>query len=174
MRIIYRPVAADSHFLFDQPICGSLQRRMFRGETGLSQRNNIDRGIPNWRETRLDPEIGWVIYEQPGKIMGGFGVNWVRLGITERAQRDQGVEHCRKNCCEAITPLADSLDHPALRLFEGALPHRVKTKRMKKLEDIIDAQEKITPGEKALVAWQSKILMLGAERIEFMQLFVAW
>ena len=44
---------------------------------------------------------------------------------------------------------------------------------MHKLQNVIYAQEKIAPGEETLVARQTKILVLGAERIKLVQLFVA-
>src|SRR3954466_12902207 len=93
--------------------------------------------------------------------------------ITERAQRDQTIEHRRINRGEAVAPLTDSFQHPALRFFKRAFAHRTNLKRMQNLQDIGDPKEKISPSPKALAARQTQIALLGADRIELVQLFVA-
>ena len=130
MRIIHRPIATHPHFLFEQPISGLFQRSVLRGNPGFAQGDNVDRGIPDRRETRLNPKILWIIDKQAGKIFFRLGVNGIFSRITERAQCDQTVQHRRKDCREAIASLADALQHPALRFFKCAPAHRPKLQRM--------------------------------------------
>src|SRR2546423_1320592 len=91
--------------------------------------------------------------------------------ITESAQSDERIQHRRENGREPVTPLADSLQHPALRFFERALPHRAPAEFRNDFEPMVRAQEKISPGEEARIAREREILVLGAERIQLVKLF---
>src|SRR3982074_3323710 len=93
--------------------------------------------------------------------------------ITKNAQRDQTIEHCRVNRGETITSLPDSLQHPAFRFLECALTRRAEPQRMQNFQNIVEPEEEITPGPEAFASWQSQIALLGAERVKFVQLFVA-
>src|SRR5437879_8922516 len=65
--IVHGPVAANPHFLLDQPIVRLLQRRMLRRQTRLSQGDHVDGSVPNRREARLNPKIVRTIDKKTGK-----------------------------------------------------------------------------------------------------------
>src|SRR6266571_9499944 len=126
MRIVHGPVAANPHFLLDQPIGRLLQRWMLRRQTRLGQGDHIDGSVPNRREARLNPKIVRVVDKQTGKILRRLHVNRVRFRITERTQSDETIEHGGIYGRESVTPLANSLEHPTLRFLECALANRTK------------------------------------------------
>ena len=68
MRIILRPIAANSNFLTGQPHRRLLQRRMLCRHTALNQGNNINGRVPDGRQTRLNPEILWIVDKQTFEI----------------------------------------------------------------------------------------------------------
>ena len=143
---------------------------MFRGQTGFRQRDNVDRGVPNRRHARLDPEIFRIVDEQYGKIFCGFRIDWMILGVAERAQCNERIQHCGEHRRQSVAPFADPLQHPALSFFQSAFAHRAPAEFGHDLQSVIRAQEKISPGKKTRVARERKVLVLGAEGIQFMEL----
>ena len=173
MRIIYCPITADLHLLINEPFGGFLQRGVFCGNTRFCQRDNIDCSVPDRRETGLYTKILGIVYEQPGEIFFGLGVNRIRFRIAQRTQRDQTIQHRRKHRREAIAALTNALEHPALGFFERAPPQRANPKRLQKLQNIIESQKEIAPRPEGFTAGQTQIALLGTERVEFMQLLFA-
>src|SRR5204862_5980475 len=128
MRIICCPITTYPHLLVNKPICGFLQRGMFRGHARFRQRNDVDRGVPDGRKTRLYAKILGIIDKQRREVSFCLGVNRVSFRITEGAQGDQTVEHRRKDRRQAITAFANAFEHPSLRFFKRAPTHWAKSK----------------------------------------------
>ncbi len=105
--------------------------------------------------------------------MRRFFVSGVIFRITENAQRDQTIEHRRKDCGQTVAALADSLQHPALRFFERAFARWTDPQWVQDFQNIVEAKEKIAPGPKAFASWQPQIALFGTERIKLVQLLVA-
>src|SRR5438270_8727070 len=95
------------------------------------------------------------------------------FGITENAKRDQTIEHRRINCGESVTPLPDSLEHPAFRFLERAFAHRANLKRMQNLQNIVEPEKEISPGPKFFAAGQTQVALFGADWIQLVKLLVA-
>ena len=131
---------------------------MLRGKARFSQRDDIDRRVPDGRETRLNAEILRIIDEESGEIPQRLFVERMFFRIIERAQGDDGVEHRRENRGEPVAPLPDALDHPAFRFFQRPLRKSATVHRLEQLQGAIGAQEKISPGQGALIARQSEIV----------------
>ena len=127
MRIVHGPVATESDFSFRKPVRCLLQRWVLRGEAGFAEGDDVDRRVPNGRETRLDAKIFRIINEKPSKIFRRFFVYRMGLGIAESAQGNQRIQHRRKYRGQAIAAFADSIEHPALRFFQCALRASVAT-----------------------------------------------
>src|SRR5205085_11361888 len=130
--------------------------------------------VPHRREARLNSEIFWVVDEETFEILRGLCVSGMARRITQGTQRDERVQHCRKNGREPVAPLADPFQHPALGFLERAFAHRTPAESRNDLEPVIGAQEKIPPGEETRVAWGREILVLGAERIQLVELLHPW
>src|ERR1700720_3144757 len=116
---------------------------MLRRNPGLAKRDHIDCRVPHRREAGLNPEILRVVQEKSGKIKGSLFVNWIFLRITESAQRDQAVQHSRKDCRQAIAPLPDPPEYPALRVLQRALAHRSKTQRVQDFQHIVNSEKEV-------------------------------
>src|SRR6266446_7581192 len=146
---------------------------MVRRNTGFGQRDDVDRRIPNGRETRLNPEILRIIDKQPGEIFLRLGVNWIFLRVTQRTQGNQRVQHRWKDRGETVTSLADAFEHPALGCLQRTPSQRTNAQRLQKFEGIIESEKEIAPRPELFAARKPQIALLGAERIELMQLFFA-
>ena len=72
-----------------------------------------------------------------------------------------------------IAAFADPLQHPALCFFKGAPSQRANSKGAQEFKNVIEPKKEIAPGPKGLTAGQPQIALLGAERIEFVQLLFA-
>ena len=70
MRIVHRPIAAESELLCSTSHVGRfLQRRMFGGQAGFGQSDDVDRRVPNRRKAGLNAEIFRIIDEQSREIL---------------------------------------------------------------------------------------------------------
>src|SRR5437588_11312919 len=97
MRIVHRPISADSHFFVDQPPCRSLQRGMFLRDTRFGERDEYDSWVPDGRKTRLYAEVLRIIDKQSATIFSRFSVKRILSRVAEDTQRNQAVEHRRMN-----------------------------------------------------------------------------
>ena len=129
---------------------------MLGGETGLGERDNSDRGIPDRRDARLNPKVLGIIDEKAFEIAQRLLVERMILRIIERAQGDDRVQHRRENRREPVAPLADPLDHPAFRFLERALAQDPEVHRFDQFERAIGTEEKVAPGERALIALEGE------------------
>ena len=124
-RDVHGPVALEAHFLFLQPSGGFFQCRMILGQTRIRRARWCDGGVPDRRETGLDPKILRIIHEETGKVAFGFLDERVIVCVTESAQRHHGIEHGREDRAETFTPLAHSLDHPGFGGLERSTAQRM-------------------------------------------------
>ena len=84
MRIVDHPIPADPHLLARQPLGRFLQRLMLGRNTALSQSDNVNRGVPDRSEARLNTEIVRIIHKQAFKILFRLSQYWMTLGVSER------------------------------------------------------------------------------------------
>ena len=142
-------------------------------QSRFRERDDVDGRVPHRRKARLNSKIFRVVDKEAFEIFRRFLINRIVRGIAQRAQRDQTIQHRRKNSGETVTAFADALQHPTLRFLQCAFAHGTESKRMNQFQKIIDAQKQIAPGPETLAARQTEILVLSAERIELVQLFHA-
>src|SRR6266404_9259457 len=146
---------------------------MLRRKPGFRQRHDVNRGVPNRRPTGLNAKIIGIIDKQSPKIFFRLGVNRICSGITEHAQSNHAVQHRWIHGREAIAALTDPLKHPPLRFFERTAAQRTKLKWMQEFHNIFDSQKEIAPSPEAFAAGETQVSLLGAERIELVQLLFA-
>src|SRR5712692_6097366 len=173
MRIVYRPITAEAHFFADQPIGGLLQRGMLRRNSGFSQRDNVDRSVPDRRETGLYAKIVAIMDKESREIFFRLGINGICFGIAERSQCNQTVQHRWIHRGEAVTAFANPFNHPALRFFERAPAHRAKPQWTQEFQKVIDSQKEIAPCPELFAARKAQIGLLGAQRVKLVELLFA-
>src|SRR2546426_9685308 len=87
---------------------------------------------------------------------------------TERAQRDDRVEHGRENRRQTIRTLK-TFQHPALSLAQGKLAEWSEAGPLDDLQKPIHPQEKISKCEPSRVARQPEVafvIAFGGQRVE--------
>ena len=172
MAVHGKPVAADADFLRREPARGALDRLALGGHAAFAQRDEIDRGVPHGRETRLDAEVARVIDEQALEVALRLGVKRVVVFVAERFQRDERVQHRGKNRAEAVAALAHALGHPGLRAGERGLASGFPRELVEELEDGVAGEEKIRPRQAPAFPAQPEETLLRADGIQLMELLV--
>src|SRR4029077_104623 len=74
---------------------------------------------------------------------------------------------------EAIAPLTNPVEHPALRFLQRTPAYRANPKGLQELECVVESQKEIPPGPERFTAGQAQIGLLGTKWIQFVQLLFA-
>src|SRR4051812_35253745 len=107
-----------------------------------------------------------------------FGARDLRMiiWIAQRLERDQRIQHRRKNSRKPIAAF-QPLDHPLLGLFQRAFPEGMNFVLREPFGKTVyppDPQKEIPQREPLGVEWQRQIALVIALWIELIQINVLW
>src|SRR5439155_18694491 len=93
------------------------------------------------------------------------------IGITERLEGNQRIEHRRKDRCQAIGSL-EPLQHPLLGFSQRAIAEwmdAIFSKPFGEFMDPVEPKKKIPPGKALRVARRRQIALMDAFRVQLIE-----
>ena len=166
--ILVLPVAAEPDLLGQHPLASLRDGRVVRGDARFAEADQHDGGIPDWGEARFDMDrvAGFVfqLFQFP------FGAEDFRVivGIAQRFEGDERVEHGREDGGQAIGTL-EAFEHPLFGFSKRPFAERAEAVVFDKLVEAIEPEEKIAPGQALGIRGQSEVtfvIALGIKLIE--------
>ncbi len=168
------PVTAETDLLFHEPFGGAFERRMIFPKPGFVQANSDDGGVPNRREARFDAHV--VVSLVFEFLEFAFGADDFRMivGIAERLECDERVEHRRENRGQSVRTF-EAFEHPAFGVFERAFAKGVDVVLGEPFGEFVEAiqpEEKVAPGKIVRVGREGEVAFVVAFGIKFVQIHV--
>ncbi len=141
---------------------------------GFVQANRDDGRVPDRREARLDAHVILrFVFELLQFVCGADHLRMV-IGITQRLQRNERIEHRRKNRGESVAAFK-AFQHPLLGLFERGPAERMDFmfgKPFRQLVQPIQPQEKIAERNLFRVGREREVAFVNAFGIKLVQIHV--
>ena len=141
---------------------------------GFVQANGDDGRVPDRREARFDAHVVvGLVFELFQFVRGADDLRMV-VGIPERLERDERVEHRREDRRQAVRAF-EAFEHPLLGLFERALAERMDFMLGKPLGEFVQAvepEEKVAPRKRVRVGREREVAFMDAFGIKLVQIHV--
>ena len=144
---------------------------MLGGNAGFAQTYRDDRRVPHRRKTRFDAHTVSGLMLQPFQFALLALENRMVALVTERLQRDNGIEHRWKNRRETVAT-RKAFEHPLLTALQRRLPKRMNAvfrKPFRQFVQPIQPEEKIAERDLFRVGRQCEVALVDAVRIKFVQ-----
>ena len=140
------PIALVADLFGKHPVDGFDHARIVARHAGLAQRKDSLRRIPHRAHAGRHTE-GWLGHLRGGRLLDAelfkfvAGADDLRivLGVSEAAQRDDGVEHGGIDGAEAVAHL-EAFEHPLFRAFEREVAERANVNRLRQVHDPVKSR----------------------------------
>ena len=166
LRALHGPVTLAADFLGQQPVGGSAQR-VVRRFHGFTQGEGCDARVPHHREAGLEEETRIALYGivHHEIVELALRVHALRTvwRISQQIQRHDDVHHGRINRGHSVG-VPGVLQHPLFSLADGALPQRLGAVFFPDLQNFVEMQKDIAPGETGTVEAKLQLLSIHHEK----------